>query len=91
MVRIVDDESEFDAPIGVVWAYLQAPGAHAAAHKSTARNYSVRTFADGSSSLTFEQKLGGKWGTTTGRGYEFPPLGLASENLEGPFAGSKYF
>jgi len=91
MVRVFDDEGEFDVPLDLLWAYLGAPRWHAEAHRTTARNYRGKELGGNAFELAFEQKLGGRWQRTRGRGTVLAPLGVASETLAGPLAGSRYF
>jgi hypothetical protein len=90
MVHLVDEGSEFDAPLETVWAYLTAPGIHRVAHPKT-RNFEVTELAENYYRLAMDQMMGSQWVRTVGRGAVYPPLGSVSETLEGPLAGSKYF
>ncbi len=89
MVRISDQEgSQFDAPIDVVWKYLQHPEAHGRAHKGS-RNHAMQPINDTSFVVSWEQDMNGTWVKVSNRITVFPPLGMVSEQLEGPMAGSK--
>lgn len=91
MVHIVDQEgSQFDAPIDVLWKYLQSPTDHGGAHRST-RNQSMKPINETSFILSQEQNMNGQWVKTANRITIFPPLGMAIEVLEGPMAGSRMF
>jgi len=91
MARISDQEgSKFDAPLDVVWKYLQHPEAHGNAHKGT-RNRAMQPVTDTSFVVSWEQEMNGAWVKVANRITVFPPLGLVIEAVEGPMAGSKMF
>lgn len=91
MVRISDEEkSLFDAPLDVVWKYLQHPEAHGNAHRN-ARNRSMKPLTQDSFVVSWEQNMNGNWVKIANKITVFPPLGMASEQLEGPMAGSRMF
>ena len=91
MVRITDEEkSQFDAPIEVVWQYLQHPEAHGNAHQN-ARNRTMKPLTDTSFVVSWEQNMNGNWVKIANKITVFPPLGMASEQIEGPMAGSRMF
>lgn len=89
MVHIKDEGSSFDAPIDVVWKFLQAETEHGQAHKSS-RNSQMKPLTDNSFQLTMEHNVNGTWVKVANRITILPPLGMAVEVLEGPMAGSKY-
>lgn len=91
MVRINDEErSQFDAPLETVWKYLQDPSAHGNAHANT-RNRTMKPLTDNSFVVSWEQNVNGNWVKVGVKITVYPPLGMASEALEGPLAGSKMF
>jgi len=91
MVRISDAEgSKFDAPIEVVWKYLQDPTAHGGAHQNS-RNRSMTPVSDTSFVVSWEQNMNGTWVKVANKITVFPPLGMAAEMTEGPMAGSRMF
>jgi len=91
MPRISDQEgSKFDAPVDVVWKYLQDPGAHGGAHRNS-RNRAMTPVTDTSFIVSWEQNMNGTWVKVANRISVFPPLGMVAEALEGPLAGSKMF
>src|SRR3974390_1084941 len=82
MVRISDTEgSKFEAPVDVVWKYLQHPEAHGAAHKGS-RNRSMQPISDTSFIVSWEQNMNGNWVKFSNRITAYPPLGMVSEQLE---------
>jgi hypothetical protein len=91
MVRISDHEgSQFDAPLEVVWKYLQSPEAHGTAHKNS-RNRTMKPLTDASFVVSWEQNMDGNWVRVANRITVFPPLGMVAEAIEGPMTGSKMF
>jgi len=91
MVRITDQEgSKFDAPVELVWKYLQSPEAHGGAHPN-ARNRAMKPINESSFVVSWEQNVNGNWVKIANRITVFPPLGMVAEALEGPMAGSKMF
>lgn len=90
MVQIKDEGSLFDAPIEVVWKFLQNDDGHGRAHKSS-RNAEMKPLTENSFMLHYEQNQGGNWVKVANRITILPPLGLAIEITEGPMAGSKFF
>ncbi|MGD0250559.1 MAG: hypothetical protein ABSB97_06720, partial [Thermoplasmata archaeon] len=91
MVRINDQEgSQFDAPLDVVWKYLQSPEAHGTAHKNS-RNRSMKPLTETSFVVSWEQNMNGTWVKVANRITVFPPLGMMAEAIEGPLTGSKMF
>jgi hypothetical protein len=91
MARINDHEgSKFDAPLDVVWKYLQSPEAHGTAHKGT-RNRAMKPINDTSFVVSWEQDMKGTWVKVANRITVFPPLGMVAEAIEGPLTGTKMF
>lgn len=89
MARMNDQEgSKFDAPLEVIWKYLQSPEAHGGAHKGT-RNRAMKPLTDTSFVVSWEQNMGGNWVKVANRITVFPPLGMVAEAVEGPMTGSK--
>ena len=90
MIFIEDRGSLFDAPIDIVWKYLFAGEEHDRVHKST-RNPSFKSLSKREFIYSSERNMSGHWIRESLRLSVFPPLGMATEMLEGPFAGSKMF
>ena len=88
MVHIKDEGSQFDAPIDVVWKFIQSPEDHARAHTAT-RNRQVKPLSETSVVISMEQNMNGQWVKVANRITMAPPLGMIIEVLEGPMAGSK--
>jgi len=91
MARMNDQEgSKFDAPLDVIWKYLQSPEAHGGAHKNS-RNRAMKPVSDTSFIVSWEQNMNGNWVKVANRITVFPPLGMVAEAIEGPMTGSKMF
>ncbi|MFZ1022596.1 MAG: SRPBCC family protein [Thermoplasmata archaeon] len=89
MVRIVDRESEYDAPIEAVWKLIRA---HRTDHSSihpTVRNLTIDLLADGIGLAAWDMEFLGEPVHMKTRVVQAPPLGKVVEYLEGPLAGSK--
>ncbi|HLM90577.1 MAG TPA: hypothetical protein VK424_00750 [Thermoplasmata archaeon] len=90
MVFVADWGSTFDAPIDVVWAYLQAETEHGPSHKGR-RNFERKQVNDMTAMLAWEQDIDGHWVRIASNITFHPPVGFFVETLEGPMAGSKFF
>jgi hypothetical protein len=89
-VHLKDEGARFEAPIEAVWAFVHSPEAHAAAHRS-ARNQRMKPLGENVALVTMEQEWDGSWFRVAQRVAALPPLGMATEVLEGPLAGSRMF
>ena len=85
MVHIVDEGSEFDMPLEMLWEYLPSES-----HRHSAKVIS-REVQGNVVTLTSERDVNGKAVRSKLRLTMYPPLGVAQEHLEGPTAGSKVF
>jgi hypothetical protein len=90
MVFVTDWGSEFDAPIDVVWAYLQSETEHGPSHKGR-RNFERKQVSEKTAWLAWEQEADGHWVRIASNITFHPPIGFFIESLEGPMAGSKFF
>lgn len=88
MVHVRDEGAFFDAPVNVVWEYLNSGPTHAEAHK-TIRNRVAQPAGENAQIATMERNWNGQWIKVVSRMTRLPPLGMVQEFLEGPFAGSK--
>ncbi len=88
MVFLVDEASEFEAPIDFVWKYIYGDKAHDAAHTTT-RNPKFAKYSDITLLYGSERYLRGKWLADQLRISMFPPVAVVTEWLEGVLAGSK--
>jgi hypothetical protein len=89
MVHIKDEGSLFDAPLDMVWKYVQSDVDHGEAHKGR-RSFQRKPLSENSVELSWEQEMEGKWIKMANRLTFLPPLGFVVEPIEGPLAGSKF-
>jgi hypothetical protein len=88
MVFILDEGSEFDAPLDKVWKLNMSEGEHS--HPSL-RNPSSEMEGE-NPILRYETQLpDGSWAKNKVKLTLLPPLGIAFETLEGPMKGSRSF
>ena len=89
MVHIEDLGSQFDAPIDVVWKFLQSEEDHGESH-SNRRNVQGSMDPEGGMRVSWEQNVQGNWVKVVNRVTMFPPLATMVHSIEGPLAGSKF-
>jgi hypothetical protein len=89
MVFLVDQGSEFDAPVDAVWRFVSSGRHHSEAHAH--RKVRRRRLPNNSGRYSWEQEFEGSPTRFTMRWTAFPPLGVAYDVLEGPFTGSRFF
>lgn len=89
MVHILDEGSEFDAPLDRIWVYLRSEGEHQ--HKAV-RPFSREMQGNNVVILTNEVTMPNM--PTTRNKIKitlYPPFGMVQEYLEGPMTGTKSF
>ncbi|MCI4369084.1 MAG: hypothetical protein L3K09_05945 [Thermoplasmata archaeon] len=89
MVHIEDLGSQFDAPIDIVWKFIDSPEDHGGSHKNR-RNIQGAPAGDGAMKVSWEQNVQGNWVKVENRVMTFPPVAMMVHSLEGPLAGSKF-
>lgn len=87
-MHVRDEGATFDAPVDLVWQYLNSGPTHAEAHKMI-RNRTTQPAGETALIASMERKWNGEWIKVVSRMTRLPPLGIVQEFLEGPFAGSK--
>jgi hypothetical protein len=90
MVHVRDEGSYFEGSVETVWRYMNSGDPHSKAHRSI-RNREVKTEGAHTMLATMERNWRGNWVKVVNRLTILPPLGVVTEFLEGPFAGSKMF
>jgi hypothetical protein len=90
MVFVADWGSAFDAPIDVVWKYLESDTDHGNSHKGR-RKFERKSVSENTALLSWEQEINGNWVRLSNRLTFHPPVGFFVEALEGPMTGSKFF
>lgn len=88
MVHVRDEGATFDAPVAVVWEYLNSGPTHVEAHKLI-RNRTSQPAGENAIIASMERNWNGEWVKVVSRMTRLPPLGIVQEFLEGPLAGSK--
>jgi len=88
MVFIVDEGSNFKAPLDKIWKLNQSEGQNS--HPSL-RNQKGEPQGE-HFILSYETQMpDGSWAKNKVRTTAYPPVGIAFETLEGPMAGSRSF
>ncbi|MCI4363245.1 MAG: hypothetical protein L3K13_02950 [Thermoplasmata archaeon] len=88
MVRIVDEGSQFDAPVDVVWKYMMDGDAHAKVHKTT-RTTGFTPVTESTFVWSGDRESKGTWEKESIRMTALNPIALTHEWIEGPLKGSK--
>ena len=88
MVFLRDEGGIFEAPRDVVWQFVSSGPKHGEAHRH--RRAERRRLSDNSGEYAWEQDWDGESIRFRMRWTVFPPVGIAYEVLEGPFAGSRF-
>jgi len=78
----------YDAPIDVLWEFMNWEG-HGAAHEKSGRNFTVLEEAPNRVTVAHESFRGGDWRKITSRAVDFPPLGRVVEEIDGPYRGTQ--
>jgi hypothetical protein len=90
MVHLVDEGSQFDAPIDKIWKFLGSPPDHQNSHPEH-RNLQAKPVSENVVLVSWEQDFDAQTVKVVNRVTMEPPLGFVVEMLEGPLAGSKFF
>lgn len=91
MVFIIDEGSEFDAPLEKVWKLSEAHLRDAARIHPGGRNYKTENVSNNAATTTWETLIQDQTMKNMIKVTRFYPLGVAIELLEGPMTGSKFF
>ena len=91
MVFIVDEGSEFDAPLEKVWKLSDARARDAAKIHPGGKNYMTDSVNENVAIQSWESDMQGQTVQTKIKVTRYYPLGVAIELLEGAIAGSKFF
>lgn len=80
----------FDAPLEVVWDYIEKDEEfHPKAHRTSLRDFQGKDLSEISSLNSCEVQWGGRWRRMVSRNTTVRPAVRINEELEGPYAGSK--
>src|SRR5438105_1102120 len=92
MVFIEDAESEFDAPLDVVWKLNQAHATDSARIHPNSRNPQMEMLKETTFTMSWEDTApDGQIVKSKIKGTIHAPLGTFFDILEGPLAGSQFF
>ena len=91
MVFIIDEGSEFDAPLDKVWKLNQAHITDATKIHTNGKNRKSEMINENTAITSWESDMQGQTVKTKMKLSIYSPIGLAIEVLEGPMAGSKFF
>ena len=89
MVHIEDLGSHFDAPLDIVWKFIDSPEDHRSSHANR-RNAQGAPDPEGGMRVSWEQNVQGNWVKVANHVTMFPPVAMLVNSLEGPLAGSKF-
>ncbi len=83
-----DAKTWYDAPIDLLWKFMEDEEFHAGAHHATLRNFHGKELSPTSFEAVYETRNRGKWGKYRSRHTRYPPLCKVDEHLEGDYAGT---
>ena len=91
MTYFVDRGSVYDAPIEVLWDFMEKDEEfHPKAHGTSLRNFEAKEISEVTSLVRCEVREGGRqWKKMVARITSIRPAVRITEELEGPYAGSK--
>jgi hypothetical protein len=89
MVHIEDLGSQFDAPLDLVWKFIESPDDHGVSH-SNRRNLEGGPDPKGGMRVSWEQNVQGQWVKVVNHVTHFPPVAMLVQSVEGPLAGSTF-
>ena len=82
-----DGGSTYDAPIDVLWDFMNDNEFHPRAHRGSLRNMKWKEMNEITGEATCEVLRGGRWVKMKSRITTVPPLARISEESEGAYAG----
>jgi hypothetical protein len=88
-VTYVEDRGAvYDAPLEVVWDFMNDEIFHPKAHRAVVRNFVERALSEVTTLLSYEFRDGGRWEKRVCRMTTIRPAARIQEDLHGPYAGS---
>jgi hypothetical protein len=91
MTYFEDRGTVLDAPLGVVWDFIEKDEEfHPKAHAATLRNFEAKDLSEVTQLIHCEVLWGGHWRKMVTRFTSIRPAVRINEELEGPYAGSKF-
>lgn len=88
-VAYVEDRGAvYDAPLEVVWDFMDDDTFHPKAHTADVRNFEEKSLSEVSTLLSYERRKGNRWEKMVCRMTTIRPAVRIQEDLSGPYAGS---
>lgn len=89
-VTYVEDRGAvYDAPLEVVWDFMNDETFHPNAHTAEVRNFEEKPLSEVTSLLSYQRRNGDRWEKMVCRMTTIRPAVRIQEDLDGPYAGSK--
>jgi hypothetical protein len=89
MTYVEDRGAVYDAPLEVVWDFMNDETFHPKAHTAVVRNFEEKALSKITTLLSYERRKGNRWVKMVCRMTTIRPAVRIQEDLDGPFAGSK--
>jgi hypothetical protein len=86
---VEDRGAVYDAPIEVVWDFMDDETFHSKAHTAAVRNFKAKPLSEVSTLISYEKRRGKRWERMVCRMTTIRPAVRIQEDLIGPYAGSK--
>jgi hypothetical protein len=91
MTYFEDRGTVLDAPLEVVWDFIEKDEEfHPKAHSGSLRNFEEKKLSEVTGLIHCEVRWGGRWRKMVTRFTSIRPAVRINEELEGPYAGSKF-
>lgn len=89
IVAFVEDRGAvYDAPLEVVWDFMNDEVFHPKAHTGDVRNFTDKSLSEVSTLISYEKREGNRWVKKVCRMTTIRPAVRIQEDLAGPYAGS---
>jgi len=89
LTYVEDRGAVYDAPLQVVWDFMEDETFHPRAHSAVVRNFQEKALSDVTTLLSYEKRNEGRWEKLTCRMTIISPAVRIQEDLDGEYAGSK--
>jgi hypothetical protein len=89
MVRIIDEGSHFDAPIGKVWELVELHGQKLSEIHPDVQHPKIEQVGENQGMISYTMEMNGQKIPIRMRTTALPPLAQVLEHLDGPLGGSK--
>lgn len=89
LTYVEDRGAVYDAPLEVVWDFMNDETFHPKAHTADVRNFEEKPLSEISTLLSYERRQGNGWVKMVCRMTTIRPAVRVQEDLNGPYAGSK--